>query len=124
MFELQESGVLGFIVSGVKEAWHFFWISCVLLGFLDNAPTYLLFFNVAGGDADVLMTEKAHILQAITCGAVFFRALSYIGKASNMLRNIPVESGVKMLSFVGYLVWACGFMFPMFALVTVIFFRP
>jgi hypothetical protein len=83
----------------------YFWLTGALSSFLDNAPTYLVFFNTAGGDAQTLMNVIPQTLSAISCGAVFMGANSYIGNAPNfMVRSISEERGVKMPSFFGYLV--------------------
>ena len=81
---------------------------------LDNAPTYLAFFNLAGGDAARLMTEGAPVLAAISGGAVFMGAMTYIGNAPNfMVKAIAEERGVKMPSFGGYLLWSCAVLLPL-----------
>jgi Na+/H+ antiporter NhaD/arsenite permease-like protein len=101
----------------------YFWLTGVLSSFLDNAPTYLVFFNLAGGDPQRLMTEGALTLAAISCGAVFMGANSYIGNAPNfMVKAIVEEQGERMPSFFGYVGWAALFLLPLFALVTIIFF--
>jgi len=97
----------------------YFWLSGVLSAVLDNAPTYLVFFNLAGGDAARLMGELATTLAAISMGAVFMGALTYIGNAPNfMIYAIATERGVKMPSFFGYLAWSCAVLGPVFALLT------
>ena len=102
----------------------YFWLSGILSSFLDNAPTYLVFFNTAGGDAAQLMQEAPLTLAAISCGAVFMGANSYIGNAPNfMVRSIAESQGVKMPSFFGYMAWSVGILIPLFLLITVIFFR-
>ena len=102
----------------------YFWMTGILSSFLDNAPTYLIFFNLAGGDAQALMGEGAAVLGAISAGAVFMGANSYIGNAPNfMVRAIAEEQGVRMPSFFGYVLWAIVILIPVFALMTVIFFR-
>lgn len=101
----------------------FFWITGILSSFLDNAPTYLIFFDAAGGDAAHLMADMATTLVAISAGAVFFGAVTYIGNAPNfMIKSIAEESGIKMPSFGGYIVWSLGILGPVYLLVTVIFF--
>ena len=97
----------------------YFWLSGALSAFLDNAPTYLVFFNLAGGDAARLMGELATTLTAISMGSVFMGALTYIGNAPNfMIYAIATERGVKMPSFFGYLVWSCAVLLPVFLLLT------
>lgn len=101
----------------------YFWLTGALSSFLDNAPTYLVFFNTAGGDAQHLMTDMATTLIAISAGAVFMGANTYIGNAPNfMVRSIAENQGVKMPSFFGYMLWSCGILLPLFGLLTWFFF--
>ena len=109
--------------NGEPIPWVYFWLSGALSSFLDNAPTYLVFFNLAGGDPVNLMTRDALTLAAISCGAVFMGANSYIGNAPNfMVKAIVEENGERMPSFFGYCAWALAFLVPLFILVTLIFF--
>jgi Na+/H+ antiporter NhaD/arsenite permease-like protein len=102
----------------------FFWMTGILSSFLDNAPTYLVFFELAGGDPATLMTKGALTLAAVSLGAVFMGANSYIGNAPNfMVYAIARDGGVKMPSFFGYMLWSGAFLIPCFVLVTFIFFR-
>jgi Na+/H+ antiporter NhaD/arsenite permease-like protein len=102
----------------------YFWLTGLLSSFLDNAPTYLVFFELAGGDAQYLMTQGALTLAAISAGAVFMGANSYIGNAPNfMVYAIAKNSGVNMPSFFVYMLWAAALLLPTFALVTLVFFR-
>ncbi len=102
----------------------YFWLTGGLSSFLDNAPTYLVFFNLAGGDPQTLMGPLASTLLAISAGAVFMGANSYIGNAPNfMVKSICEERGIKMPSFFGYMLWSGGVLLPLFALLTWIFFR-
>ena len=97
----------------------YFWATGLLSSFLDNAPTYLVFFNTAGGDPAVLMTTLAPTLVAISAGAVFMGANTYIGNAPNlMVKAIAEDRGVKMPSFFGYMAWSFGILVPLFALMT------
>ncbi len=101
----------------------FFWITGSLSAFLDNAPTYLIFFNAAGGNAQVLMNQMTETLVAVSAGAVFFGAVTYIGNAPNfMVKSIAEESGVDMPSFGGYMLWSVGILIPIYLLVTLLFF--
>lgn len=110
--------------NGNPDPTMYFWLCGLLSSFLDNAPTYLVFFNLAGGDAETLMGPLAPVLSAISAGAVFMGANSYIGNAPNfMVRAIAEEQGVRMPSFVGYLGWSAAFLIPNFALLTLIFYR-
>ena len=85
----------------------YFWITGFLSSFLDNAPTYLVFFDVAGGDPIILMGKMKSTLIAISSGAVFMGAMTYIGNAPNfMVRAIAEENGVKMPSFFGFMAWS------------------
>jgi Na+/H+ antiporter NhaD/arsenite permease-like protein len=102
----------------------YFWASGILSSFLDNAPTYLVFFNTAGGDPAVLMTTYATTLAAISAGSVFMGANSYIGNAPNLMVKAIAESrGVRMPSFFGYMGWSVAILIPLFVLSTFIFFR-
>ncbi|WP_442947270.1 sodium:proton antiporter [Noviherbaspirillum sp.] len=102
----------------------YFWATGILSSFLDNAPTYLVFFNTAGGDPATLMTTLASTLAAISCGAVFMGANSYIGNAPNlMVKAIAEERGIKMPSFFGYMAWSCIVLVPLFIAMTFLFFR-
>jgi Na+/H+ antiporter NhaD/arsenite permease-like protein len=97
----------------------FFWLAGALSAFLDNAPTYLVFFELAGGDAARLMGPLAGTLAAISMGAVYMGALTYIGNAPNfMVKAIAEERGIRMPSFFGYLFWAALILVPLFALLT------
>lgn len=109
--------------SGGPNNLAYFWVTGLLSSFLDNAPTYLIFFNAAGGDADRLMTAGAATLEAISAGAVFMGALTYIGNAPNlMIRAIAEEQGVKMPNFVGYLAIAGLLLLPVFGILSLVFF--
>jgi Na+/H+ antiporter NhaD/arsenite permease-like protein len=104
---------------GRPQEYAYFWLTGILSAFLDNAPTYLVFFELAGGDADELMGPLALTLKAISMGAVYMGALTYIGNAPNfMVYAIAVERGVKMPSFFGYMVWSSVVLLPIFALLT------
>jgi len=108
--------------SGAPNNIAYFWLTGILSAFLDNAPTYLVFFELAGGDAGKLMGELAPTLAAISMGAVFMGALTYIGNAPNfMIFAIANERGVKMPSFFGYMVWSAVVLLPVFAILTVAF---
>ncbi len=101
----------------------YFWLTGILSSFLDNAPTYLVFFNTAGGDAQELMGPLYGTLLAISAGAVFMGANTYIGNAPNfMVRAICEERGIAMPSFFGYMAWSVGILAPIFLLVTLVFF--
>ena len=101
----------------------YFWLTGGLSSFLDNAPTYLVFFQLAGGDPQVLMTAQAATLAAISSGAVFMGANTYIGNAPNfMVYAIARQAGVKMPSFFGYMVWSGLVLIPTFILATFLFF--
>jgi len=109
--------------AGQPVPWVYFWLTGGLSSFLDNAPTYLVFFNLAGGDPGALMTTGALTLAAISCGAVFMGANSYIGNAPNfMVKAIVEENGERMPSFFGYAAWAFVFLVPIFVLITLMFF--
>ena len=100
----------------------YFWMTGVLSGFLDNAPTYVVFFNTAGGDPALLTGPLASTLVAISTGAVFMGANTYIGNAPNfMVRSIAEDQGVSMPSFFGYMLWSGGILIPCFILFSLLF---
>jgi Na+/H+ antiporter NhaD/arsenite permease-like protein len=102
----------------------YFWLTGVLSSFLDNAPTYLVFFELAGGNPQELMGKLAITLAAISTGAVYMGANTYIGNAPNfMVYAIAKDMGVKMPSFFGYMLWSGAILIPIFVLVTFMFFR-
>lgn len=117
---------------GLSEPWQFFWVTGLLSSFLDNAPTYLTFASTAsaimGTDAanlaQLIATERgAGLLAAISVGAVFMGANTYIGNGPNfMVKAIAEQGGVKMPGFFGYMAWSVAILIPIFGLVTWIFF--
>jgi len=127
-------GALAFLTGAVKEPVHYFWVTGILSSFLDNAPTYLTFFTSALGKfypgmpegmaVSRLIAENPIYLMAISAGAVFFGANTYIGNAPNfMVRSIAEETGTPMPSFFGYMLkYSIIFLFPVFIIVTLIFF--
>ncbi|HWT36713.1 MAG TPA: sodium:proton antiporter, partial [Paraburkholderia sp.] len=124
-----EAGAFSGIVHLVNDAagqprdGMYFWATGLLSSFLDNAPTYLVFFNLAGGDAQTLMSTGASTLAAISAGAVFMGANSYIGNAPNfMVKAIAESRGVRMPSFFGYLAWSGVVLIPLFIVTSWIFF--
>ncbi|MCG3129884.1 MAG: hypothetical protein FLDDKLPJ_00622 [Phycisphaerae bacterium] len=116
----------------LDKPWKFFWVTGALSSFLDNAPTYLVFFQIANA-----MTHEAgpgifqlldgnyirqDLLVAISLGAVFMGANTYIGNGPNfMVKSIAEQSGVKMPSFFGYMIYSVGILVPLFILVTLLF---
>jgi Na+/H+ antiporter NhaD/arsenite permease-like protein len=127
-------GALAFVIAAVQQPRHYFWITGLLSSFLDNAPTYLTFFNTAIGSfaaglpepaaVAMMMGDKALYLKAISAGAVFFGACTYIGNAPNfMVRSIAEETGVEMPSFFGYILkYSATILVPVFVVVTWVFF--
>ena len=127
-------GSLAFLLDAVKEPVHYFWVTGTLSSFLDNAPTYLTFFNSALGrffaglpEASAvgrLIAEQSVYLKAISAGAVFMGANTYIGNAPNfMVRSIAEEAGIPMPSFFGYMLrYSIPFLLPLFVVVTLVFF--
>jgi Na+/H+ antiporter NhaD/arsenite permease-like protein len=110
--------------AGTPNEAAYFWMTGVLSAFLDNAPTYLVFFELAGGDPQTLMGSLAGTLAAISMGAVYMGALTYIGNAPNfMIYAIATERGVKMPSFFGYMAWACAVLLPVFVILTFVSLR-
>jgi Na+/H+ antiporter NhaD/arsenite permease-like protein len=119
---------------GVTEPWQYFWLTGSLSSFLDNAPTYLTFASLATAEAPAaelahvpmgtwLMIHRPNLLAAISCGAVFMGANTYIGNGPNfMVKAIADEAGYRTPSFFGYLLYSCVILLPVFALITVLFF--
>lgn len=115
---------------GLSQPAHFFWATGALSSFLDNAPTYLVFLTTAtslgaaSGVATTLGVVAPKMLAAVSCGAVFMGANTYIGNAPNfMVRSIAEENNIRMPSFFGYMAWSVGILIPLFILDTLIFFR-
>ena len=130
MLKAGEAGAFAGVVRAVTGAngeplpWAYFWFSGALSSFLDNAPTYLVFFNLAGGDAQELMTRLATTLAAVSAGSVFMGANTYIGNAPNfMVKAIAESRGIKMPSFFGYMAWSGAILIPLFVLITFIWLR-
>jgi len=141
MLKAGTDGAMAALVEQVSEPVHYFWITGILSAFLDNAPTYLTFFNFSLGrmglseatitemlrgmvdGREVVAATFVSNLKAISVGAVFFGAFSYIGNAPNfMVRSIAEESGVKMPSFFGYILWSLVFLVPVFIVISLVFF--
>jgi Na+/H+ antiporter NhaD/arsenite permease-like protein len=101
-----------------------FWLAGVLSAFLDNAPSYLVFFDLAGIRPEAMTAAQAAALRAISAGAVMFGGLTYIGNASNLvLRTVASHRGVRMPGFVPFMLWAAAVMLPVLAAVSGAFFR-
>ena len=114
---------------GLTEPWQLFWTTGFLSSFLDNTPTYLVFMQTAGalgatvGIPTAVGTITQHMLLAVSAGAVFMGANTYIGNAPNfMVKAIAEENGIKMPSFFGYMGWSCAILVPVFILNTLVFF--
>ncbi|WP_233882323.1 sodium:proton antiporter [Paraburkholderia flagellata] len=129
MLRAGEAGAFAALIRFVNDApgrpneAMYFWATGLLSSFLDNAPTYLVFFNLAGGDANALMSGGAKTLAAISAGAVWMGALTYIGNAPNfMVKAIAQSRGVRMPGFFGYLGWAAVLLAPVFLAATWLFF--
>ncbi len=135
-----ENGTLSGLIRAIQEPLHYFWVTGVLSSFLDNAPTYLTFFNTALGKLHLIEAEvpgilstsydalpKDHqtfvdLLTAISVGAVFMGANTYIGNAPNfMVKAIAEQSGIRMPSFFGYMLWSVVILVPLFVIVTFVF---
>jgi len=136
-----EKGALSGLIVAIEQPWHYFWITGGLSSFLDNAPTYLTFYNTALGKlhlveaqvpdilntpiAELAVTEHqtfVRLLTAISVGAVFMGANTYIGNAPNfMVKAIAEQSGIRMPSFFGYMLWSVIILVPLFVVVTFVF---
>ncbi|HVU88942.1 MAG TPA: sodium:proton antiporter [Pirellulales bacterium] len=112
---------------GIDVPWKFFWSTGALSSVLDNAPTYLVFFKAAQSlhsTGETMAGVNVDILAAISLGAVFMGAMTYIGNGPNfMVKSIAEKAGVKMPSFFGYMLYSLGVLFPLFVIVTLVFFR-
>jgi len=139
MLRAGSHGAMAFVIDAVNEPWNYFWMTGALSSFLDNAPTYLTFFNTALGRLGISEHDVTEILKgigdhpmaaqfigylkAISAGAVFFGANTYIGNAPNfMVRSIAEENKIAMPSFFGYMLWSIGILIPIFLIITFIFF--
>lgn len=122
-----------FAASGFVHPWQYFWGTGLLSSFLDNAPTYVVFFETAnqlttapGAGVITLATGdyiREDLLTAISCGAVFMGAMTYIGNGPNfMVKSIAEQSGVKMPSFFGYMAYSCAVLLPLLIVATFLFF--
>ncbi len=120
---------------GLSQAWHYFWVTGSLSSFLDNAPTYLTLAAAAAGFQGIPLEgrylgellargpEAQALMAAISCGAVFMGANTYIGNGPNfMVKAIAEEDGVPMPSFFGYMLYSVGLLIPIFVVVTWVFF--
>ena len=116
---------------GVTEPWQFFWMTGALSSFLDNAPTYLVFLTTAASSgltgAGMVTTTVGALpqiyLMAVSAGAVFMGANTYIGNAPNfMVKSIAEENKIKMPSFFGYMGWSVSILIPIFLIDTLLFF--
>lgn len=124
-------GTLGFVVdlvtfsNGEPNSLAYFWITGSLSSFLDNAPTYLVFLNTAGGQEYLpALLSEVTTLAAISCGAVFMGAMTYIGNAPNfMVKSIAETSHIRMPSFFGYMVWSIGILVPLLVVMSLLFLR-
>ena len=127
MLHAGERGVFAFLLhavtarDGTAHEAAYFWLTGGLSAFLDNAPTYLVFFELAGGDAAQLTGPLAGTLASISMGAVYMGALTYIGNAPNfMIYAIARERGITMPNFFGYMFWAGIILVPLFVLLTLL----
>ncbi|HEY0233801.1 MAG TPA: sodium:proton antiporter [Afipia sp.] len=120
------AALLGLVTraDGTPSPAAYFWLTGALSSFLDNAPTYLVFFQLAGGEPHTLMNAQAATLAAISSGAVYMGANTYIGNAPNfMVYAIARQAGVRMPGFFGYMVWSALVLIPTFVLTTFVFFK-
>jgi Na+/H+ antiporter NhaD/arsenite permease-like protein len=114
----------------ISAPWQYYWITGVLSSFLDNAPTYLTYVTLAASknglptdNLGALASDFPGLLAAISCGAVFMGANTYIGNGPNfMVKTIAEHSRIKMPSFGGYMLWSCSVLVPLLVIVTFLFF--
>jgi len=116
---------------GIDKPWQFFWLTGGLSSFLDNAPTYLTLFSLAQGvteslppgSVDTVSGVSSELLRAISCGAVFMGAMTYIGNGPNfMVKSIAEGQNVKVPHFFKYMGYSIAILLPVFGLVTLVFF--
>jgi Na+/H+ antiporter NhaD/arsenite permease-like protein len=121
----------------VEKPWQYFWTSGALSSFLDNAPTYAVFFELAKHSTEMMHLAPSQVLalhsgdfisntllMAVSAGSVFMGANSYIGNAPNfMVKRIADDAGVKMPTFFGYMAYSVGILVPLFIVITLVFFR-
>jgi Na+/H+ antiporter NhaD/arsenite permease-like protein len=120
-------------ILNITQPWQFFWLSGGLSSFLDNAPTYLTFASLASGlsgggaqDFRILLDSRmgSALLAAVSCGAVFMGANTYVGNGPNfMVKSIAEHHGMKMPSFFGYMLYTFAILIPLFIIETAVFFR-
>lgn len=126
MLSLGENGPLGSVFSAISVAgrldpFRCFWTVGALSSFLDNAPTFLIFFYLAGGNAADLMLNNTSYLIAISIGAVFMGAVTYIGNAPNlMMKSVAISAGIQMPSFIKYTLLAICILLPVFAILSLV----
>ena len=121
MLKSGQDGKLNFVTNLVSSDFSYFWVTGFLSSILDNAPTYLVFFKMAQGTAGIneFLLSSGTTLLAISLGAVFMGAMTYIGNAPNfMIRSIAESYKVKMPSFFGYIMWSSVFLLPVFFIIT------
>jgi Na+/H+ antiporter NhaD/arsenite permease-like protein len=130
MLQAGKDGALAWLLAavtardGLPHEVAYFWLTGILSAFLDNAPTYLVFFELASGDAKQLMGPLSGTLAAISLGAVFMGALTYIGNAPNfMVKAIAEGNGVETPSFFGYIIrYSLPILLPIYFIIWVIFY--
>jgi Na+/H+ antiporter NhaD/arsenite permease-like protein len=131
MLQAGSAGAFAFLLravtahDGTPHDAAYFWLTGLLSAFLDNTPTYVVFFELAGGDPKALMGPLAGTLASISMGAVYMGALTYIGNAPNLIvRSIAQERGIEMPNFFAYMLWAGLVLIPLFALLTLLPISP
>jgi Na+/H+ antiporter NhaD/arsenite permease-like protein len=131
MLQAGQAGAFAFLLhdvtayDGSPHEAAYFWLTGLLSAFLDNTPTYVVFFELAGGDPKALMGPLAGTLASISMGAVYMGALTYIGNAPNLIvRSIAQERGIKMPNFFAYMMWAGLVLIPLFVLLTLLPISP
>ena len=131
MLQAGSAGAFAFLLravtahDGTPHEAAYFWLTSLLSAFLDNTPTYVVFFELAGGDPKALMGPLAGTLASISMGAVYMGALTYIGNAPNLIvRSIAQERGIEMPNFFAYMLWAGLVLIPLFALLTLLPISP
>ncbi|HCU06898.1 MAG TPA: hypothetical protein DIC42_04890 [Holosporales bacterium] len=109
--------------NGTPNTHLYYWMTGIFSAFLDNAPTYLIFFKMIGGSAQDIIQNNNVTLQAVSISSIFFGAMTYIGNAPNfMVRSIAKQHDIEMPSFLGYMGWTCVILLPIVTIVQLLWF--
>lgn len=108
---------------GAADVGLFYWATGLLSAILDNAPSYLVFLHFAGASAAETAAAAPRSLMAVSAGAAYFGALTYLGNAPNLLiKSVAEDHGIPMPRFFRFAAWAALCLLPWLLLVQVLFF--